>query len=608
MQRPDSTIIAPPDKHVAIIGGGMMGTYLLRHLIANNAASDITIIEKSKTFGPGLAYSSDWVDPQNNFANSGSQEIPDLIEPLDVWLKNRPLDQRMIEGNAIPNSVIHKGKIFPRAVLGEYFSDQFKALVALAQSRGIRVHLKAETSARDIIDDPKQHKTSVLCASKGLVETLAFDTVINASGHVFSARREPSTPGYYDSPWPIHRLLAQGETLNCPIAIKGSSLSAVDVALTMASKHGQFERDEDGKLHYVRSPNCEKFRLDMLSRRGLLPNLRCHFEYPEHDIYRYISKPDIEKLIAEHDGHLPLDYMFSEIFKKNLAQKPLDPSSSEIYEAAKDKSLEDFVRIVEQKRQSNGAFKTMAAELAESDASLRDRQPIYWKEVLDDVMYTIGMYAHYMTAEDMIRFQRQLMPLGAYVIAFMPLESAEKILALNEAGVLQLHATGSNYAVSTEPHQHGATLHYTNQGKSVDTHYPVYIDATGQKPARFEDYPYPSLRETGLAKPAEVVFANEAEALKESTQAAGEPHTVHQRNGRHYLQLGGVQVDDDFRLVGKNGVPHPRIYETGIANIMGCYPYCQALPFCNDAALDVVSHMVGRDIDSVPLKPRTRSK
>ena len=55
--------------------------------------------------------------------------------------------------------------------------------------------------------------------------------------------------------------------------------------------------------------------------------------------------------------------------------------------------------------------------------------------------------AKYFSAEDMLRLKEVLMPLISLVIAFVPQVSAEELLALNAAGVLELIAVSSDSVV-----------------------------------------------------------------------------------------------------------------------------------------------------------------
>lgn len=563
---------------IAIVGGGMTATYLLKHFIESSDRNiALTIIEKGPDVGPGMAYGRRWVN-REHLANSGSQEIPDLEMALHEWLRDKSDDWLVRHG--IDRAEIRNTSIYPRVVLGAYFTDQFRKLLKNAEQRGIEVTVQPNTEVKNIKDIPDQGQVMVSVEKDGKSAQQPYDKVIIATGHVWPDRK--TINGFYDSPWPIEKL---SKPLNHPTAVIGTSLSAVDTVLTLADKHGRFERDASGVLTYVPNEGTERFVVTMFSRKGLLPDLRCHFQYPEHDIYRYVKSGEIEEHRQQNGGHVSIDFFFKRY--KDAVEKV----DRDFYERIKYFDLKDFINFVVRERQSLPPFEWLEKEYGAATRSMAEKAPIFWKEILDDVTYTLSFYAKYMTAEDMIEFKRDLMPLASYVIAFMPLESAEKLMALHKAKKLDLVAIGPEWSLSTSESEPGATLRYRKGGKQAEEHFNTVIRATGQQDVSVERFPFPGLVEQGVVQAACVKFKDPDKGRKEMTETkSGEPAMVKEEGGDYYFYQGGIAVDDQFHMVGKDGV-NPNIFDLAMPHLLGCYPYTQSLPFCNHAAEIVVSEI-----------------
>lgn len=556
---------------IAIIGGGMTSAYLLKHFIEQGDRNlQLTILERDDTIGPGMAYNAQQVNLEH-LANSGSQEIPDLIIPMDQWLREK--DDSWLAKYELNRAEITPKKIYSRVVLGEYFKDQFDKLVHLAEKKGIKVIPRTHITVTDMEDVPDTDKVKLKVQHDGHTEELVFDKTIIATGHHWPDRGKA---GLMDSPWPASKLVKQ---VNHPVGILGSSLSGVDTAITLGMQHGHFERQGE-KLAYIPNQGSENFKMTMYSRRALLPDLRCHFQFPEHDIYRYIKKDEIDAHRKSNDGYVSLDYFFDTVYKRSIQK--VDPV---FYDRIKDMSLETFVEAMIRDRQSTAnTFDWLKQAYHQSKQSIADKKPMFWKEILDDVTYTLSFNAKYLSAEDMIRFKREWMPLAAYVVAFMPLESAEKLIALHDAGKLDIKATGNDMSLAHSPEKPGGTIRYQTDNKQVEESYQTFIKATGQQATTVAQFPFKTLLAHGIAQEAALPFRSPEKGKEESASyRPGEPVTIEIRNDQPYLKPGGFAVNDEFRLIGKNGVS-PRIYSLAIPDILGFYPYTQSLPFCNHAA------------------------
>ncbi|CAN5315941.1 hypothetical protein BH10CYA1_BH10CYA1_54680 [soil metagenome] len=94
------------------------------------------------------------------------------------------------------------------------------------------MHLK--TSVADIRN--KKNKV-VVVTSDG--EERIFDYAIISTGHRWALKREGKTSNFFDSPYPPAKL---AKRINGAIAIRGSSLKAVDAVSTLARSNGNFTK------------------------------------------------------------------------------------------------------------------------------------------------------------------------------------------------------------------------------------------------------------------------------------------------------------------------------------------------------------------------------
>ena len=97
----------------------------------------------------------------------------------------------------------------------------------------------------------------------------------SCTGHNWPKTFEGKVKGYYDSPYPPSKLKLK---LNHSVAIKGSSLTAIDAIRTLARNNGKFSRDSHRYLVYELDPELQNFKIIMHSRSGLLPAVRFHLE------------------------------------------------------------------------------------------------------------------------------------------------------------------------------------------------------------------------------------------------------------------------------------------------------------------------------------------
>src|SRR5690606_9697927 len=123
--------------------------------------------------------------------------------------------------------------------------------------------------------------------------------------------------GYFDSPYPPNKLALK---LNHPVAIKGSSLTAIDAIRTLARHNGTFILDEKDDLIYQSDADSEDFKIVMHSRNGLLPAIRFHQEDPFLANKTLLSNKEVEKNRKNNEGFLELDYIYEKNFKERFKE------------------------------------------------------------------------------------------------------------------------------------------------------------------------------------------------------------------------------------------------------------------------------------------------
>src|SRR6201992_2440327 len=97
-----------------------------------------------------------------------------------------------------------------------------------------------------------------------------------AMGHNWPETTE-TKPGYFMSPWPAQILKTIGPS---SVGILGTSLSAIDPLITLATAHGAFSLDASVQLQSQIASNGENFQASLMSSKGLFPEADCYCPYP----------------------------------------------------------------------------------------------------------------------------------------------------------------------------------------------------------------------------------------------------------------------------------------------------------------------------------------
>jgi uncharacterized NAD(P)/FAD-binding protein YdhS len=411
---------------------------------------------------------------------------------------------------------------------------------------------------------------------------LEFDHVIVCTGHNWPRSREGLVAGYYDSPYPPAKL---AQRLNHSVAVRGSSLTAIDAIRTLARHNGEFVQDGSGKVSFLPHQEAAAFKIVMHSRNGLLPCIRFHLADPHLSKGSLLSKEEIAVHMSKNDGFLSLDYIFDKDFKDAFREK--DPV---FYQRIRDMTLEQFVDAMMSLREEVEPFAFFKAEYEEARQSIRRKESIYWKEMLAVLSFAMNYPAKHFSAEDMLRLQQVLMPLISIVIAFAPQSSCEELIALHDAGRLELISVGSDSHV--EAAAEGGILYHIagSAGRKHTTRYETFIDCVGQPHLSLDDFPFQSLVKMNAVSPAFLKFRSSASAVK--LKGEGNKNVSLGKQGQYFLKVPGITITDNFEAVDASGASNPRLYIMAVPYIGGFNPDYSGLDFCEESSKRIVDAIV----------------
>jgi hypothetical protein len=196
--------------------------------------------------------------------------------------------------------------------------------------------------------------------------------------------------------------------------------------------------------------------------------------------------------------------------------------------------------------------------------------------------------AKHLSAEDMIRLQKVLMPLISIVIAFVPQTSCKELLALHDAGKLEIVQVDAESSIEPEM-KGGATYHYIDtEGEKQSVYYKMFVDCIGQPHLSYNDFPFESMRNDDTISEALLPFRS-AEKGKDA-EAEGNKKVIDIDNN-YYLKVPGITINDSFQVVNKDNVPNSRLYVMAVPYIGGYNPDYSGLDFGEEASGRVISSM-----------------
>ena len=528
---------------IAVIGCGPTGLYTLKSLAASKLPLSITIYEAEAEPGKGTPYHPDINDPAM-LSNIPSIEFPALTETLVDWLRRQD-DQDLVRFG-ISREAIDEREFYPRVVLGEYMRAQFLRIVATGKANGHAIEVLERHRVVDIALHPDDIRLKVMRGDGSHLDAV-FDHVVMATGHNWPEETE-IRPGYFVSPWPAPAL---GRIGSVRVGVLGTSLSAIDALMTVATARGAFCFDAGGELQYQPAVGTEGFHVTMMSRKGLLPeaDFYCPLPYLEP---RICTREAVDALIAT-GRHDLLDDVF-ELFRREIvAADPEYAARIGLY----DLDVETFATAYFAERAESDPFVWAAKNLAEVEYNRERRHTVPWRYAILITHEIIARVVPHLDETDLKRFHRFFKGVFIDDYATVPLMSIRRLLALHRAGKLDILKLGEDYEVSHEGRARGVTVAVGEERHEFE----AFIDATGQEALSATDLPFPTLVAQGGVR----------------TSATPKDHAMLAGDGSlEMVRTGGIDVDELYRPKLSQPLCN-RLYCAAISFLLHKQPFVQGI-------------------------------
>ncbi|RVU39429.1 hypothetical protein EOI86_09385 [Hwanghaeella grinnelliae] len=402
----------PGPEHIALIGCGFAGTSALFQLVDRYPVKRITVFEASGTFGPGYPYKTDECpDYLINNTTDTMCLVPENKQAFINWLRD----------TGAAGEIDEKGHL-PRALYGEFLENVVRTARTIAAIKGIHLDLiPAEATGL------KETGAGVEIAYPGGM--VAADAVLLTTGRCPDLDRFGALVGDTHGFYPTHVSAKDLDAiaLDAAVYVLGTSLSAYDIVnrLYAPGTGCAFERRADGILSFVPGPNNRRVVLG--SRGGRLKKMqslrpmainRKHFTLAEF------------RRVAGEQGGLSLDAL------AGMIRAEADRHGADI----------DWHRIVDPYAECHDgdALNARAGDILADDitGARGGGTGNFLVDMFSDAQLDIwdGFAERLMTPEAEKRYRAEMETAFLTFGAPCPVPTAERLLALHEAGVLTVRA------------------------------------------------------------------------------------------------------------------------------------------------------------------------
>ena len=458
-------------QRIAIVGAGPTGLYSFFALLNADAPLAISIFEQGEQAGVGMPYNDD-DNIRLMLANIASIEIPPLTCTYLDWLQGQ--DAVRLARYGVDKAGLHDRQFLPRILLGEYFRDQFLALLDIGRARGFAIDVHESCAVTDI----EAREDAVLLWAGPGIDPHRFDRVIIATGHVWPDEEE-ATRAFFPSPWSG---LLDAQIPPCKVGIMGTSLSAIDAAMAVAAQHGHFARQADGILRFDRDAGSQALSIALMSRSGILPEADFYCPIPYEPLR--VATPQAIAQEIEVGEHGLLDRVFA-LAAAEIAQA--DPAWSARI-ALPGLNADIFADAYFADRNRHDPFRWAHYNLAEVERNKAERHTVPWRYAILRLHEAVQAIVAHLSEDDRARFDAGLSRVFVDNYAAIPSESIRRLLALHKAGVIALLELGTDYDMDVAEDGTSITVDGTTH------HYAIFIDARGQKPLETKDLTFPRLK------------------------------------------------------------------------------------------------------------------
>jgi len=412
-------------KKLTIVGMGACGVAAFAEAVTRLCYDPgegwmIHLIERDDVLARGLAFGT---DQPGHLLNTESR-LMGLYdkEPghFRTWLEARraaagtPLDP---DGVEYPQR--REYRIYMREVLDRTL-DQ-------ARTAGIEV----QTHHQEAVSIEGDHDAATVGFSDG--STIATDIVLLTIGTPDPDRFGTlnGTPGYFDSPYPAHRMTEQIDR-DQPVVVLGSGLSAIDAVMTL------LDADHRGHIH-------------LISKEGMLP--RVEIPAPETGYERrYLTLANVHRLIRERGAAFSVVDLFR-LFRleaEAAAGRPIDWKAEDRFDGDAEAAL----------------LHDIAAAEAEDEP---------FQRILTAARHESTAIWNLLRPADQKRFGQWLAPHFAAARFVTPMINARRIADAMTRGLLSVRGrVDETVASTTGP---GFVVRFEN-GDTLEA--PIVVNATGQ--------------------------------------------------------------------------------------------------------------------------------
>lgn len=519
-------------KRIGIIGCGAMGLYTLKNLVDSAASLEIHVFDSAEEPGKGMPY-DEGMNAEFMLCNAFSREIPVLTQSLAQWLKGQSTAE--LGEWELRHDDIDSRAFYPRVLIGEFLAAEFEALCSVARNAGHRVHVHSGVRVDDITVN--QESACMVYQTDGVAEHLVLDTVIIATGHDWPSK--PQIDGVeLQSPWPYTNITEQEPER---IGILGSSLSAVDIVVTLGQTHGEFIEHAD-HVSWLANEDSNALNVTMVSRNGIMPEGDFYYPFP----YEPLSCITEAAVAAEVDrGNSGLLQRVFELLLKEL--DAVDPAYLALL-GKEARTVDGFASAYFKDREKRGGLEAVREDLQEVRASMRRKETIAYRYALLRGHENMEIALPSLVESEWELFKQHLLPVFADCYAALPHLSIARILAMKDAGALSIVASGDE-AAFTRTASGMVQVEYNGEQQTFD----CMFDARGQSSAPLSELHFPSLVQA-LQDPSSPILAPYKLAFSMETKAS--------------------------------------IYCLALPQVLERYPFSQGLPNCHELSRRVVADVL----------------
>jgi len=499
-------------KKIAIVGAGPTGIYTFFSLLKKRVPLSITVYEQSDEAGVGMPYSNE-DNSKMMLANIASIEIPPIFSTYIDWLREQ--DEAHLARYRVDRNSLHVRQFLPRILLGEYFRDQFIQLVASAREQGFKVNIHESCQVTDL----EATKTGVKLWVENEPVAERFDLAVIATGHVWPDD-STCTRTFFPSPWSG---LMEANIRACNVGIMGTSLSGIDAAMAVVVQHGEFFETDDGQLHFRRDARSQALNITLMSRSGVLPEADFYCPIP-YEPLNVATAEVIEQAIAAGSDGL-LDRVFALVVQELEQADPYWSQRIGLNTLTADTINAAWFAD----RKKYDPFRWAQVNLNEVERNKRDKRTVAWRYTILRLHEQIEEIVPHLNEQDVQRFTSGLARIFIDNYAAIPSQSIRRLLALREAGLINILALGQDYDMQVGENQ---TRIFSGENSWT---FDVFIDARGQQALKTKDLPFPTLRKQLLETGDDIPDVGEDYTLQEPELARGHiafgalPYLMHDR-------------------------------------------------------------------------------